>query len=101
MTFEKWQETAGKIKDSFTILDEGKEELEDGGILEYLEFENQQGVFRMEYTSRPLVVDKKTIYSNRANATVKVDYIYSQTERSGQLEVFQWNKIEEEWEKVK
>ena len=102
MTPERWQNLKGELKDKFTILAEGTEELEDRpGSFEFLELEGPMGKVRLEYLTQPVVLDKKTTTSKRIVASVAVDYVYSEDEVTNKLQVFQWNEANGEWEEVK
>lgn len=96
---EKWKDILGNIKDNFKIYDEGQEHLDDeGGVdIEFIEFEGPLGKMRLEFISKPVVIDKKTIYSKRIGSESAVDYVYSQDEKSNKLMVYKWNDNDGEW----
>lgn len=102
MTFEKWKETKGTIKDNFKVEDEGQEHLEDeGGIdIEFIVFHSPQGLFRLEHVSKPVVLDRKTNYSKRIGSETNVNYIYSEEEKTTKLLAYKWDEDEEEWKEV-
>lgn len=99
---EKWENVVGNIKDNFTINDEGKSHIdEEGGVdIEFIEFEGPLGLMRLEFISRPVVLDKKTIYSRRIGSDTKVDYVYSETEKSHKLIIYKWDDNENDWLEV-
>ncbi len=99
MTPEKWKNILGNVKDNFVIEEEGSEYLdEEGGIdIEYVVFNGPTGRMRLEFISKPVVLDKKTIYSRRVGSETKVEYVYSQTERTYKLMAYQWDEEEGEW----
>ena len=99
---EKWKQVVGHIKDSFTVLDEGQQHLEDeGGVdIEYIEFEGPLGKMRLEYVSKPVVLDKKTHYSNRIGSETKVDYVYSETEKTQTMSAYKWDDEQDDWAEV-
>jgi hypothetical protein len=99
MSPEKWKETIGRVKDSFSIEDEGKEHLEDeGGVdIEYVVFSGPLGRIRLEHVTKPVILDKKTKYSNRIGAETMVDYVYSESEKSYLLNVYRWDEATDEW----
>ena len=99
MTPEKWKNIIGNIKDNFEVQNEGKEHLdEEGGAdIEYIEFKGPLGKMRLEYITKPVVIDKKTTYSKRIGSETKVDYIYSPDEKSHKLVVYKWDENDEEW----
>jgi len=99
MTKEKWETILGNIKDNFEVEDEGAEHVDDeGGVdIEFVIFEGPLGKMRLEFVSRPAVVDKKTTYSKRIGSETKVDYIYSPTERAETMTAYKWDDSSEEW----
>jgi hypothetical protein len=99
MTPEKWKNILGNIKDNFTVEEEGNEHLdEEGGIdIEYIIFIGPVGRMRLEFISKPVILDKKTIYSRRIGSETKVEYVYSETERTYKLMVYQQDEEGGEW----
>ena len=102
MTPEKWQNLKGNIKDNFEIEDEGISHLdEEGGIdIEYVVFNGPVGRMRLEFISKPIILDKKTTYSRRIGSETKVDYVYSDNERSSLLQVYKWDENDGEWVEI-
>lgn len=99
MTPEKWQNITGNIKDNFEVEDEGKTHLEDeGGVdIEFIVFQGPLGKMRLEFITKPVVLDKKTTYSRRIGSETKVDYVYSETEKSHQLIAYKWDDGQDDW----
>ncbi|MEA3464120.1 MAG: hypothetical protein U9R14_03535, partial [Patescibacteria group bacterium] len=52
---------------------------------------------KLEFVSKPVVLDKKTTYSNRIGSETKVDYVYSDTEKSNRLMAYKWDEGEDKW----
>ena len=102
MTLEKWQNTINNIKDKFEIIEEGKEHIEDqGGVdVEFIVFKGPLGEIRLEFVSRPAILDRKTIYSNRIGSDTKVDYVYSEDERSYQFNAYKKDLDTDEWVEI-
>jgi len=102
MNQERWQEILGNIKDNFELEDEGKIHLDDeGGVdIEFAEFMGPLGKMRLEFISKPVVLDKKTIYSKRIGSETKVDYVYSEEEKSHQLIAYKWSDDQDDWVEV-
>ncbi len=100
MNTEKWKNLLGDVKENFQVEDEGKEHLEEeGGVdIEYIVFQGPLGKIRLEYIIKPVILDKKTIYSRRIGSETKVDYIYSQEEKSCKLVVYKWE--DEDWVEI-
>lgn len=100
MTDEKWQEVIGQIKDNFKVVSEATQDLaiEQGqGIVEVIEFIGPLGKMKLERTTRPLVVDKRTIGSRRIGSQTKVEYIYSETEKIHKLKAYRWSDDSGDW----
>lgn len=103
MIEEKWIDTKAMVKDKFTVLEEGKEDIEDipNGYVEYIEFESPQGKMRFEYITKPIVLDKRTLYSKLGGSASNIQYTYSKDEFSHRFEAYKWNENIEEWEEMK
>jgi hypothetical protein len=103
MTEEKWQETLGEIKDKFKVIEEGRRDLEGvpRGFVEFIVFEGPMGRIKLERTTQPVVLDKKTIYSKLAGTASKVEYIFSETETFSKLRAYRFNEIKGDWEEIK
>ena len=91
------------IKKKFTVLAERREDIEDipNAFVESIEFQSPQGKMRLEYTTKPAVLDKKTIYSKSAGSASKVEYTYSPDELVHRLQAYRWDEARGEWEEVK
>ena len=72
---EKWVSVIGNIKDNFKVKDEGKFHSDEEGV----------------------ILDKKTIYSNRIGSETKIDYVYSPDEKSHILVVYKWDESQNDW----
>lgn len=96
---EKWTSVVGNIKDNFKVKDEGALHIdEEGGVdIEFIEFEGPLGLMRLEFIVKPVILDKKTIYSNRIGSETKIDYVYSNDEKSHKLIVYKWDDANEDW----
>ena len=99
MTDEKWQEIIFKIEENFGIEEKGGEEAEkEGGeTIEFVVFSGPLGKMKLERVSRPIVIDKKTTYSRRIGGDVKVDYVYSPTEKSHKIKAYKWDENQNDW----
>jgi len=103
MTQEKWQDIIDDIKDKFGIEERGSQhEDEMGGTdIEYIIFNGPLGRIKLEFIVRPVVLDKKTTYSRRIGSETKVDYIYSEDEKSCKLIAYKWDEAQEKWIEIK
>lgn len=96
---EKWQEIVGNIKDNFKVEESGQEHLENegGADIEYIVFNGPLGRLRLEFTSRPVILDKKTKYSRRLGARTVISYVYSSAEKSHKLKAYKWDEVLNDW----
>ncbi len=99
MQLEKWQNIIGMVKDQFEVEDEGKGEIEDipNGTVEFIIFQGPLGRMKLEYMTKPVVLDKKTIGSRRIGSETKVEYIYSEDEFSNTFSAYKWNDDVNDW----
>jgi len=99
MTPDRWKQIKGNIKDNFEVEDEGLTHLDDeGGIdIDFIIFTGPLGRMRLEFVSKPVILDKKTTYTRRIGSETKVDYVYSDEEKSHKLIVYKWSEDEDEW----
>ncbi len=102
MTEEKWNNIVGQIKDNFEVEDEGGEHLDEhGGIdMEYIVFAGPLGKMKLEFITKPVVLDKKTTYSRRIGSATKVDYIYSKSEKTSRLVAYKWDEGRDDWTEI-
>lgn len=102
MTREKWESVRGKVLDAFTVLDKGEEHYdEEGGVdLEFVVFNGPLGKMRLEYIEKPVVLGKKTNYSNRIGSETAVEYVFSPTERTSRLAAYRWGEAEDDWVEI-
>ena len=103
MNDERWRETVNKIKDTFEVVSERQEEFgqDDGpGSVEIIEFRGPLGLMKLERTTQPLVLGKKTIGSRRIGSQVTVEYQYSDSEKVHKFKAYrstpsgQWVEME-------
>jgi len=102
MNDEKWQDIISQMKDNDKIeqVDHRLEELPEEmgpGTREIIEFKGPLGLMRLERTTQPLVVDKKTIGSRRIGSDTKVEYIYSDTEKVHKFKAYRWDENSQVW----
>src|SRR6056297_1922027 len=102
MTPEKWQNILGNLKDNFDIKEHEKEFREEqGGMeVEYVIFHSPLGKVKLEFISKPVVLDKKTNYSRRIGSDVAVEYVYSEEEKTCSLNAYKWDETSEDWLKI-
>jgi len=99
MSPEKWQQIKGQVQDQFKNVEVTKVELEEPetGNIEAVIFDGPLGQMKLEYITRPVVIDKKTHGSRRIGSYTDVEYVYSQTEFSHSLKAFKWDDNSSDW----
>jgi hypothetical protein len=102
MNLDKWKDIVGSIKDKFEVIEYEKEHYEEqGGLdLEYIVFNSPLGRVKLEFISKPVVLDKKTNYSRRIGSDVKVEYVYSEEEMTTKMEAYKWDESSDDWIKI-
>ncbi|MFA6215614.1 MAG: hypothetical protein WC768_03535 [Patescibacteria group bacterium] len=100
MTDEKWQSIIGQIKDNFKITNQQTQDLpEDAGLgtVEIVEFDGPLGKMKLQRTTQPLVIDKKTIGSRRIGSQASVEYVYSETEKVHRFNAYRFDEKDGIW----
>ncbi len=102
MTKEKWSSILGNVLDNFDVLEHEKGFIEEeGGIdLEYVVFNGPIGKMRLEFVEKPVVLGKKTNYSNRIGSETAVEYVYSDSEKTSRLMAYKWSDEDDDWVEV-
>lgn len=102
MTYERWQDLVNKVKTQFAIMGEGKEPLDGSpGTREFVEFESPNGKIKLELVRRPVILDKKTIYSKRIGSGTAVEYVYDDKEQTLTFHAYQWQDSVDDWQEIK
>jgi hypothetical protein len=107
MIEEKWQqlvESAKKHFENVTLVTEDLiVETEDGpqkrGTQDILIFENQAGTFKLVRENKPVLLDKKELYSHRAGQSAQTQYKFSETEFSHKLRIYK-ERGWDDWEEI-
>lgn len=102
MTDEKWQNIIAQIKDNdkLEMIDHQTEDLPEErgpGTVEIIEFKGPLGLMKLERTTQPLVIDKKTIGSRRIGSDTSVEYVYSDTEKVHKFTVYRFEENDDRW----
>ena len=101
MNPERWEQIKMMVKEKFEILNQTEEECAIGvGTVQIIEFEGPIGRMKLEFISKPRILDKKTTYSNRIGSDVKVDYVYSENEETHHLKAYKWDEAAERWSDI-
>lgn len=98
MTRDKWEDIVELVEKKFELEESGSFEDEyDASLTEYLIFESQFGRVKLEFITKPKVVDKKVSYSNRIGSEAQVEYLYSPTEKTHRLLIYRWSEDDNSW----
>jgi len=99
---EKWENLVDDIKDKFEVEKQDKEHLdEQGGTdIESIIFKSPVGRVKLEFITKPVVLDKKTFYSQRIGSQTKVEYTYSDDEKSHKLVASKWDENQNDWTEI-
>ena len=102
MTEDRWEQIIGHIKDNFDLIDHRTEDIaeDSGGTIEIVEFNGPLGKMKLERTTQPLVIDKRTIGSRRIGSDTTVEYVYSDTEKVHKFTVYRWEDSTDSWTKM-
>ncbi len=100
MTKDKWLDLKDKVKERFDVEKEETNAFEDApnSVCETLFFTSPFGKIKLEWISKPKVLNEKTVYSNRIGSNVKVEKIYSENERSEYIKAYKFDI--DEWEEI-
>ena len=101
MNIDKWNQLKGQLQDAFKDVEIKVEPPEDGsGEKEIVLFTGSLGKMKLEYITRPVVVDKVTHGSRRIGSQTAVEYIYSDSEFFHQLKAYKWDDTVDEWVEI-
>jgi hypothetical protein len=107
MIEEKWQELVESAKKHFKNVSLQTEDLimdtADGevktGTQDILIFENPAGRFKLVRENKPVVLEKKEMFSHRAGQSAQTQYKFSESELSHKLRVYKEVDFDE-WEEI-
>jgi hypothetical protein len=68
--------------------------------VERVEFSTDDGDFKVERTTRPLILDKKVHYSHSSAGKGKTEYILSDTEKSHKVTLYKWDDDDRDWREI-
>lgn len=108
MDLDRWQQIKENIKSKFTVLEEGTEDLlvhtgegdVKGGTIEFLVTQTPLGKIKLAFESRPVVLDKKEIYSHQQGKAARTEYVFSDTEFSHKIKAYKWDDYNDEWKEI-
>ncbi|HUC20823.1 MAG TPA: hypothetical protein VMR98_05010 [Candidatus Polarisedimenticolaceae bacterium] len=68
--------------------------------VEFFEFSKDGEEYRLERSSGPAVVDRKTHYSHREGTANRIEYIYDEKETAHKVTLYRRKNSDDEWEAV-
>jgi len=69
----------------------------DRGSREILEFVGPLGRMRLEYATKPLIIDKQVSGSRRIGSHHEVKYVFSEMEISHVFKAYKWDEERDDW----
>lgn len=108
MQDEKWEALKEELRRKFKVEDEHFEDLlvetSDGlvkqGRAEVIIFQTPLGKIKLVRESRPVVLDKKFIYSHRAGQAGRTEYEFSDTEFSYKIKAYKWDDDNDDYKEI-
>lgn len=108
MTEDRWDETKAMVKKNFKVLEEKTEPLclktgltedtkKEIGKKEVLIFTGPMGKIKLEYSIKPVVLEKKEHFSRRAGTSAQTEFILSDTEFTRRLDAYKWSEPDNDW----
>ena len=96
---EKWMQIKGQLQDAFKDVKISSEKLTEPeiGEKETVLFKGPLGEMKLEYYTRPVVLDKIAHGSRRIGSETRVQYVYSDSEFSHQLRAYKWDDAQNDW----
>ena len=102
MNQERWENLIDDIKDKFEVEEHDSKHLDEmgGTDIEFIVFKSPLGKVKLEYIVKPVVLDKKTNYSQRIGSETSVEYVYSENEKTSRLVAYKWDETENDWVEI-
>ncbi len=109
MNDEKWLDIIDLIDQKFEVIDKTRQDNPIGDDLdpekttetvESVIFNGPLGKMKVERTIRPVIIDKKSHYSKRMGDRARVEYEFSETEKTYKFLVYKWDEIKNDWQEM-
>ena len=99
---DKWEQTKFQLKENFPSLEFIKTSLPEPqvGEVESAIFTGPMGKMKLNYITRPVILDKKMHGSRRIGSRAEVEYIYSDSEFSHQFKAYKWDDNLSDWQEI-
>src|SRR3989338_7710339 len=108
MDNDRWESLKEELHRKFKVEDEHFEDLivetADGpvvsGKIEIIIFPTPMGKIKLTRESKPVVLDKKEIYSHQQGKSARTEYKFSETEFSHKIKAYKFDEDLEEWKEM-
>jgi len=108
MDVDRWEQIKENIKRKFKVAEEGTEDLTvataegeiKSGKAEFLVVETPMGRIKLTFESRPLVLDKKLIYSHQQGKSARTEYTFSDKEFTHKIKAYKYDDDNDEWKEI-
>jgi len=101
MNDQRWEEVLRRLDKQFGDLEfEDSEDDETKAISESVIWTSPAGRMKLTRSTRPLILDSKRHFSNRAGAGSHVEYTFSKTEITQKVRLYKWNELQNDWDEL-
>jgi hypothetical protein len=101
MNDQRWEEVLRRLDKQFGDLEfDETEDEETRTVVESVAWKGPAGRMRLTRTTRPLILDSKRHFSNRAGAGSHVEYTFSKDEITQKVRLYTWNEAQNDWDEV-
>jgi hypothetical protein len=101
MNDQRWEEVLRRLDKQFGSLEfDETEDEETQTVVETVIWTSPMGRMKLARSTRPLVVDKKLHFSNRAGGGSHVEYVYSKTESTSRVRLYRWSDAANDWQEM-
>jgi len=99
---DKWEQTKGHILDTFSNVEISAMELPDPevGKKEIVLFSGPLGQMKLEYYTKPVILNRNTHGSRRIGSHTAVEYVYSNSDFTHFLKVYKLDLDSDEWQEM-
>ncbi len=101
MNDQRWEQVLRRLDKQFGDLefDEVDDE-ETHATIESVVWLGPTARMKLTRTTRPVILDSKRHFSNRAGAGSHVEYVFSKTELTQKMRLYTWNEVQSDWDEV-
>jgi len=101
MNDQRWEQVLRRLDKQFGDLEfEDAEDDATHAVVESVIWNGPAGRMKLTRTIRPVILDSKRHFSNRAGAGSHVEYVFSKTETTTKLKLYRWVESVGDWDEV-